>query len=142
MKKLKQSNEVHTGAVLTISENLKRLSSKKMFIDENGQKKRRYKLWQRERIYRVVIADSKESRCDEVLVNFLKQIKTGIVIDGSWVGIELGNPDWVDEQDSVLKSKTGVQFTVTFDGGIYEDKEMKKISAKVQIKKEELNGNN
>ena len=142
MKKLRQSNEIHIGAVLRLGESLQRSSSKKNFIDQEGQAKRRYKLWSRERTFRVVIADSKEDKCEAVLTEFLKIIDKGIVIDGNWIDITVGNPDWVDAEDSVLKSKMGVQVSITFTGGIYEDKDRKKIGVKVQIDKEGTDGNN
>lgn len=47
MKKLKHGNELHVGAVLRNGETLSRLGSKRHFIDQEGQRKRRVKLWNR-----------------------------------------------------------------------------------------------
>jgi len=33
--------------------------------------------------------------------------------------------DWVEEGDSILKAKVAVQFDITFEGGIYEDRDIK-----------------
>ena len=43
--------------------------------------------------------------------------KAGIAEDQ----IVVGEADWVEEGDSVLKAKIAVQFDVTFEGGIYAD---------------------
>ena len=46
-------------------------------------------------------------------------------MDGNWVNIVVGEADWVEEGDSILKAKVAVQFDITFEGGIYEDRDIK-----------------
>ena len=58
MKKLKAGNEVHVGAVLRNGETFARSGSKKTYIDQEGQRKRRVKLWDRSTSLHVVIAVS------------------------------------------------------------------------------------
>lgn len=127
MKQLKQGNEVHLGAVLRNSETFTRSGSKRRYIDQEGRQKRRFKLWDRSTLLRVVIADPSEEKVEEILENFLRNLKKGIGVDGSWVDIVVGEVDWVEEGDSILKAKAAVQFDVTFEGGIYEDKDLKTI---------------
>lgn len=121
MKKLKQANESHLGAVLRNGETLARSGSKRNFVDQEGQRKRRVKLWSRDTKLRVIIADASEDKCEEIFEKFLRLIGKGMEDDGNWVNIVVGEADWVEEGDSVLKAKIAVQFDVTFEGGIYAD---------------------
>jgi len=125
MKKLKQSNEVHVGAILRNGETFTRSGSKKIYTDQEGQRKRRVKLWDRSTSFQVIIADSSEERCEEMLGKFLLALNKGIGVDGNWVNIVLGEMDWVEEGDSILKAKIAVQFDITFEGGIYIDRDIK-----------------
>lgn len=125
MKKLKQANEPHLGAVLKNSEVFERSGSKKTYIDQEGQRKRRAKLWNRTASFTVVIADGNDENVECTLEDFLRRIRKGIENDGNWTDIEIGDVDWVEEADSILKAKVIVEFEVTFRGGIYEDREIK-----------------
>ena len=125
MKKLKQGNEVHVGAVLRNGETFTRSGSKRKFVDQEGRQKRRVKLWDRNTSLHVVIADTSEEKVEEILEEFLRNLKKGIDVDGNWVNIVVGEADWVEEGDSILKAKVAVQFVITFEGGIYEDRDIK-----------------
>lgn len=125
MKKLKQGNEPHVGAVLRNGETLSRSGSKRKFVDQEGQRKRRVKLWDRSTSLHVVIADTSEEKVEKILDSFLRKIKKGIDVDENWVNIVVGEVDWVEEGDSILKAKVAVQFDITFEGGIYEDRDIK-----------------
>lgn len=70
MKKLKAGNEVHVGAVLRNGETFARSGSKKTYIDQEGQRKRRVKLWDRSTSLHIVIADTSEEKVEEILENF------------------------------------------------------------------------
>lgn len=111
MKKLKAGNEVHVGAVLRNGETFARSGSKKTYIDQEGQRKRRVKLWDRSTSLHVVIADTSEEKVEEILENFLQNLKKGIDVDGNWVNIVVGEADWVEEGDSILKAKVAVPIT-------------------------------
>lgn len=52
-------------------------------------------------------------------------LKKGIDVDGNWVNIVVGEADWVEEGDSILKAKVAVQLDITFEGGIYQDRDIK-----------------
>lgn len=125
MKQLKQANAVHLGAVLRSGETFTRSGSKRKFADQEGRQKRRFKLWDRSTSFIVVIADTSEEKVEGILENFLRNLKKGIDVDGNWVDIVVGETDWVDEGDSILKAKATVQFDITFEGGIYEDRDFK-----------------
>lgn len=125
LKKLKQGNEIHVGAVLRNSDIFTRSGSKKTYTDQEGQRKRRIKLWNRSTSFKVVIADTSEEKVEVILDTFLRNLKKGIVIDGNWINILIEEIDWVEEGDSILKAKIAVQFNVTFEGGVYEDRDLK-----------------
>lgn len=127
MKKLKQGNELHVGAVLVSSDTFNRSGSKKIYTDQVGQQKRRVKLWNRITVCRVIIADTSEEKVEAIFETFLRKLKKGVPVDGNWVNIVIGDADWVDEGDSILKARVAVQFDITFEGGIYEDREMKEM---------------
>lgn len=127
MKKLRQGNEPHVGAVLRNGEIFTRSGSKRRFVDQEGRQKRRIKLWDRSTSLHVVIADTSEEKVEEILETFLRNLKKGIDVDRSWTNIVVGEADWVEEGDSILKAKVAVQLDITFEGGIYEDRDMKKM---------------
>lgn len=62
---------------------------------------------------------------EKILDSFLRKLKKGIDVDENWVNIVVGEVDWVEEGDSILKAKVAVQFDITFEGGIYEDRDIK-----------------
>ena len=72
-----------------------------------------------------MLADTSEEKVEEILENFLQNLKKGIDVDGNWVNIVVGEADWVEEGDSILKAKVAVQFDITFEGGIYQDRDIK-----------------
>lgn len=142
MKQLRQGNEAHLGAVLRNGEIFTRSGSKRKFVDQEGRQKRRFKLWDRSTVLHVVIADTSDDKVEEILENFLRNLKKGISVNGNWVDIAVGEMDWVDEGDSILRSKTAVQFDVTFEGGIYEDRDIKSMKiGSCQIRRDDHGGN-
>lgn len=124
LKDLKNCNELHVGAVLQRGESFVRSGSKKQYTDQQGQRKQRNTLFDRTTNLRVIIADTSEEKVDKYLTEFLKQISKGFSIDQNWIDIEVGEADWVEEGDSILKSKIAVELDVTLTGSIYKDTEL------------------
>lgn len=78
--------------------------------------------------YNVVIADQNEAMLETIVEAFLVNLGKGYDDgDGNWVGVEAGDVDWVDEEDSVLKSKLAVEIPVTFTYGIYRDSKAERL---------------
>lgn len=75
----------------------------------------------------MVIADTTEAKVEGILEEFLRRIRKGIEVDRNWTDIEIGDVDWVEEEDSILKAKVAVQFEVTLRSGIYEDRDLKQV---------------
>ena len=124
IKTLKQANATHLGAVLCNGETYSRSGSKRKFKDQEGIRKRRVKLLDRETVFRIIIADPDEHRCEQILTTFLTIVGQGLAVDGNWINLEIGKSDWVEEGDSILKAKIAVELEVTFEGGIYVDREL------------------
>lgn len=127
LKQLKNCNDTHIGAVLRIKESFSRSGSKKRYTDKEGQRKQRNCLFERKTVLKVVIADSKEEKVEDVLSTFLTKIGKGLVENQNWVDLEIGEVDWIDEGDSILKSKIAIEFEITFTGGIYVDVPLKQV---------------
>lgn len=126
LKDLKNSNSVQVGAVLRVGESFVRSGSKKRFTDDEGRRRQRDKLFERTTVLHVVIADADEDKVDQVFTRFLSIISKGFPVDGNWVDIEIGDADWLEKNDTILKSCIVVEFDVTLHGGIYsEDAEIK-----------------
>ena len=128
LKDLKNSNSIQVGAVLRVGESFVRSGSKKRFDDNEGRRRQRNKLFERTTVLHVVIADSDEDKVDHVLTNFLSLISKGFPVDGNWVDIEVGGADWLEKNDTILKSSIAVELDVTLKGGIYTDTEIKEAA--------------
>lgn len=124
MKSLKNSSEIHLGAVLYIEERFTRSNSKRKYIDQTGVSKQRNRKFIRETELKVVIADSKEEKLDDILTQFMRQISRGMTVDGNWENLEIGKVSWYEKDDTILKSNVSVEFSVTFTGGVYVDREV------------------
>lgn len=137
MKKLSQANEIRLGAVLAANEVFSRSGSKRIYIDQSGAKQKRKKLFDRETRFKVVIAESDEDKCEIILIRFLEVIQKGLEHDRNWINLDIGDMDWVSEEDSILRAKMAVQFPVTFYGGVYKDVRLiSKPIGKVNTEKE------
>ncbi len=121
LKKMEMSHDLQMAGVMVSGEVLTRSGSKVKYVDEEGRRRSRHKIWKRATKLHVVIGDTTDERVETVLEKFLRIIGKGMVVDQNWVDIEIGELDWVDEKDSILKAKVAVQFDVTFTGGIYTD---------------------
>lgn len=121
MKKLEQSSESHIGAVLFEGDSFTRSGSKTKYRDQEGDKRKRVKVFSRKVSFVVVIGEYEEGKCEEIFEKFITLLNRGIVIDGNFTGIEIDDADWVDKDDSILKAKIAVQVKITFEGGLYKD---------------------
>ena len=127
-KALVKSQESHIGAVLFESESISRNGSKTHYKDEQGARKKRRKVFDRELSFSVIIGDYTDEAVEAMFEMFLSSLDRGIDVNGDFVPIEVGAADWVDKDDSILKAQVAVQVQVTFGGGIYKDTDFAKIS--------------
>ena len=71
--------------------------------------------------FKVVIGEYTEETCEEIFLAFLEALENGIHIEGNYVDIEIGQVEWVEKEDSILKANIACQIPITFHGGIYRD---------------------
>lgn len=128
VKSMRNCSDVRVCGVMRVGESFTRSGSKKRFEDKEGLRKQRNKLFDRVTVLQVVIADANEEKVDNLLTDFLKKISKGFYVNGNWVDIEIGDADWVEENDSILKSRIAVEFDVTLKGGIYTDIDLKEAA--------------
>ena len=96
---------------------------------QEGQRITRKKLFERITVLHVVIGEYNEEKVENIFTKFLKIMSKGVEVDGNWVEMEIGEVDWVQGEDTILKSKMAVEFDMTLTGGVYVDVPMKEISA-------------
>lgn len=139
VRELKHAQGTQYGAVLRTRDEPVRSTSKKYYEDQEGVRKLRRKLYECETLYNVVIADAKEESAEKILEGFFASLDKGYYDDGNWVEVTPKETDWVDEDDSVMKSKVAVQVAVEFRYGIYMDEPAGKMppGTDVQIRKDD-----
>lgn len=137
-KALERSQDSHIGAVLFESENFARNGSKTHYSDQTGAQKKRRKVFDRTLAFVVVIGDYTDEAVETRLESFLSGLDRGIMVDGNYVPIEVEEADWVDDDDSILKAKVAVQVKIRFDGGIYKDTDIGKLS-QLEVESVEMN---
>lgn len=145
MKALEKSQESHLGAVLFENEAYLRNGSKTRYSDQTGATVKRRKVFDRNLTFTVTIGEYTDDKAEEILSQFLAVIDKGLYIDGNFTPIEIDGTDWVDKDDSILKSKVAVQVKITFYGGVYKETHFAKLKEleieSVDNKKEQDDGN-
>lgn len=137
MKDLKLSNESHIGAVLFENDEFEKDIKKTIYVDELGSKQKRTKLWSRKTSFTVIIGEFEQTKCEIIFKKFITLIDSGLHVDGNYIEIVPKKADWVEKEDSILKSKVAVQVLIEFDGGIYKDSAFKKVGdIGVEVQKE------
>lgn len=121
MKRLEKSQESHVSAVIFDKETISRNSSKKLYRDQKGAKKKRRKVFNRDLTFAVIIGDYTDDAVEAIFERFLENLDRGIWVNGNFVPIEAEDAEWADEEDSILKARVAVRVMVTFQGGLYRD---------------------
>lgn len=128
LKELKQYSGAELGGILASEEKFNR-NGTRAYVSKDDKECIRKKVWDRDTNILVVLAGKTETETDEIMVEFLKSIDSGIDDkNGNWVSIECQKGDWVEDMDSVLRNKMAIQLLITFKGGVYKDSEITKIS--------------
>jgi hypothetical protein len=127
-KSLERSQESHIGAVIFEAESISRNGSKTRYQDQTGAQKKRRKIFARGITFSVVLGDYTEDAVEAMFEAFLSKLDQGITVDGNYIPIEVESADWVDDDDSILKSKVAVQIKLRFEGGVYKDTDFAPIS--------------
>lgn len=126
-KKLKDNNEKHFGAVLPDKEEITKSGQMKVYFDDQGKKKKRTEKFKRIIYFIVIIGEYSFEKCSEIYEKFISSLDYGLYIDSNWAEMTIEEIDWVDKEDSILKSEITVQMLLKFEGGVYRDVDFKTI---------------
>lgn len=121
MKTLEKSQESHIGAVLFDTETVSRNGSKTFYKDQEGARKKRRKVFDRDLSFIVLIGEYNDDVVEALYASFLEHLDEGLYVDGNYVPLEVEEAAWIDEDDSVLRAKVSVRVRITFHGGLYRD---------------------
>lgn len=127
-KTLQTRMDSHVGAILREGQTITRNGSKRNYEDQSGVRCVRTKVYDVDTNFKVIIGEYTEETCEELFLAFLEALGKGTHIDGNYVDIEIGQVEWVEKEDSILKANIACQIPITFHGGIYRDIEKKSIS--------------
>lgn len=137
LKKLKAAADSRVAAVLCEEEVLTKGKSKRIYTDQEGNRHRRTKRYQREISFTVTIGDYNEPDAEAIYDRLIAALADGIYVDGNWVDIEASKAIWADEEDSILRAKCAVELLIKFTGGVYADTDFAKVSGvSITTKKE------
>lgn len=140
-KELRMSNASHLGAVLFEEETLLKSGAKKIYQD-NADKKKRRKVYDRDIVFTVVIGEYTQEAAEIIYESFLSKLAAGIEISGNYVEIIPEDAEWVDKEDSIINAKCAVQIKIIFKGGVYRDTPFAKITeVKIMVDQEDEHDN-
>ena len=136
-KFLSLAQESHVGAVLFEKESLQKEPLNRVYIGEDGKKRKRKRLFSRMASFNIVIGEYTVEAAEAIYENFLEQLPAGFYVDGNYVNIEPNEAEWMDEKDHILKSKVAVQLLVLCNGGVYKDTDyLQTDKVDIQVRKE------
>lgn len=139
-KKLSLCRESRVGAVLFEEDALARNKEKRIYMSE-GLKHKRRKKYNRDVSFSVVIGEYDMEALEALYNLFLSALPDGIWVDGNWVDIEPTEADWMEDEDTILKSKCAVQIKIICRGGIYTDTDFAPAGdVDIMVKKEKDDG--
>lgn len=121
LKRLEKSQESHVSAVIFDKEAISRNGSKRIYEDQQGARKKRRKVFNRDLAFAVVIGDYSDDTVEALFEKFLESLDRGIWVGGNFVPIEVEDAEWADEEDSILRARVAVRVMVIFSGGLYRD---------------------
>lgn len=127
MKELESSNAIEYGAVIFNSEELQRSTERRRFQFEQ-KSVRRFKIFDRKINFIISFGSASETHTEEMYETFLRLLAQGITDkENNYIPIEVEKIEWLDEKDSILRSKLLVQMQLSFHAGLYKDKEIIRV---------------
>lgn len=136
LKELSIAQAPNVAGILFQKEKFEKNRSKNIVTLANDSKVVRIKTLDRFTWLSVVIGDISEENIEQIFSVFLANLDTEIDdANQNYVDIEVGESDWIEKDDSVLKSKIAVQVLIKFTSCIYKDKPMIAIN-EIQVQEE------
>ncbi|WP_113673492.1 SON protein [Vallitalea guaymasensis] len=133
IKEMETSQAPNMGGILFQTEELKRVNTKKTF-EEDGTRKIRLKKYERITSISIIIGETNYEKCENIYEQFLMNLDNSINDGkGNSIKIDIGDSDWVEDKDSILRAKIAVQIDVTFESGIYKDYTNKPVNPNIGL---------
>lgn len=127
-KTMEDSADAHLGAVLSVSDSYTKNGSSKVYGDP-GARRRLRRSYDRQATFMVVLGDFTQTGCEAMYEAFLAGLDDQIKIADLPVPITVTEADWVDKDDSKLRSALAVQALIRFDGGVFKASVFAPVSA-------------
>lgn len=118
-KTLEASADPHVGAVLAVSDSYSKNGSGKVY-GETGSRRRLRRHYDRQVTFQAVLGDYTAEGCEAMYGAFLTSLEDQIKVDDVPVPVTVTEADWVDKDDSKLRSALAVQALIRFDGGVFK----------------------
>lgn len=125
-KRLKTCQDIRFAAVLFQNESFEFNGSKSKF-EKSGTQIKRMKKYDRETSYTVMIGGGEPEEAEKIYQDFLAGLDEGITVDGNYVPLIVEDAEWLDGEDTILRSKLIVSVNIRFNGGIYKDTVLQKL---------------
>ena len=120
-KELKTSNATDFGSVIFQGETPERSTEHRKFQMATGEV-RRFKIFDRKINFTVGLGSRSARHTEALYEQFLAMLKKEMTNkENNHIGIEVGNVEWIDKNDSILQSELLVQIDITFLAGLYRD---------------------
>ena len=118
-KTLEASADPHVGAVLAVSDSYSKNGGSAVYGD-SGDRRRLRRCYDRQATFQVVLGDFTAGGCEAMYAAFMASLDDQIKVDGLPVPVTVTEADWVDKDDSKLRSALAVQALIRFDGGVFK----------------------
>lgn len=129
LKKIAVSTTDSFGAVLPTGEDLEKSTKKYNYIDENGNIIKRREKFNRKINFQILISESNISKIEKIFTKFMSEIDEFVKLEnGELALIEVGKVEYIDKNDTILKSEITLQVDILVTEKIYKDIPFKNIN--------------
>lgn len=127
MKALETSSAIEYGAILFLKETVSR-STKSRRLKAEDLNVRRFRVFDRTLRYMVSFGSASAAHTEAMYEAFMRNLPKGILDpQGNYIPIEITEVDWMEKEDSILRSELLVQMQIIFETGLYKDNNILKV---------------
>lgn len=127
LKELEVSNAIEYGAVLFDGE-IPTRSTQNRRMKSPTRNIRRFKTFDRKMKFLVSFGSASVAHTQALYEDFMNKLPKGFLdTEENYIPIVVEEVDWMEKNDSILRSELLVQIRILFEGGLYHDHEILKI---------------
>lgn len=116
------------GAIIVNSEDIEKSNNSINFVNNNLKKIKRKEKFKRNINFQILIGDSNVNKIEERFTKILSEINEYIEDEkGNKSKITLSKAQWIDKDDTILKSKITLIIDISITESIYKDYNYKNI---------------